>query len=234
MTRVSIVVPVYNEESTIVAILERVAAQKVEGVEFEVIVVDDGSRDGTAASLEARPELYARFIRRPANGGKGAAVRDGLEAATGDYVLFQDADLEYDPADYCKLLRPVLDHQADLVMGSRFLAPVYTRVFYFWHKLGNNFITLTFNLLNNTTFTDIYSCYLLYRRDLVEPRALRSNGWEQQAEILTKAVRSGRVFYEVPVSYHGRSYGEGKKIRAHHIFGVLRMMLQERLRSVSV
>jgi glycosyltransferase involved in cell wall biosynthesis len=227
--RVSIVVPVYNEEKTIIQILEKVAAQKVEGIDFEVVVVNDGSRDGTAARLESRPDLYAKFVNRPQNGGKGAAVIDALAAATGDYILFQDADLEYDPADYAKLMAPVLGHQADVVMGSRFVAPQCTRVFYFWHKMGNEFITLTFNLFNNTTFTDVYSCYLLYRRALVDPVRLATRGWEQHAEILSKAVRAGRVFYEVPVSYHGRTYGEGKKIKAHHAIAVLATIVRERL-----
>jgi glycosyltransferase involved in cell wall biosynthesis len=227
--RVSIVVPVYNEERTIVEILKKVAAQKVDGIDFEVVVVNDGSKDATAARLRERPDLYATFVDRPQNGGKGAAVKDGLAAATGEYVLFQDADLEYDPADYPKLMAPVLEHQADIVMGSRFVAPQCTRVFYFWHKMGNEIITLTFNLFNNTTFTDVYSCYLLYRRALVDPVRLATRGWEQHAEILSKAVRAGRVFYEVPVSYHGRTYGEGKKIKAHHAIAVLATIVRERL-----
>jgi glycosyltransferase involved in cell wall biosynthesis len=226
--RVSIIVPVFNEEKTILQILEKVAAQRVDGVEFEVVVVDDGSRDGTAARLEERPDLYSRFVRRPHNGGKGAAVTDGLRVATGDYILFQDADLEYDPADYARLVQPALDHQADVVMGSRFLAPQYTRVFYFWHRLGNAVITQFFNMLNNTTFTDIYSCYLMFRRSLIDPEQLRTNGWEQQAEILTKAVQGSRVFYEVPISYHGRTYDEGKKIRARHAVAVLITIARQR------
>ncbi|MBI2236364.1 MAG: glycosyltransferase family 2 protein [Magnetospirillum sp.] len=227
--RVSIVLPAYNEERTIIDILEKVAAQTVDGIEFEVVVVNDGSRDGTAARLRSRPDLYSKFIDRPQNGGKGAAVQDALAAATGDYILFQDADMEYDPADYGKLMAPLLDHQADVVMGSRFVAPQCTRVFYFWHKIGNGLITLTFNVMNNTTFTDVYSCYLLYRRALVDPARLTTFGWEQHAEILSKAVRAGRVFYEVPVSYHGRTYGEGKKIKAHHAFAVLATIVRERL-----
>ncbi|MGE5505866.1 MAG: glycosyltransferase family 2 protein [Actinomycetota bacterium] len=228
MVRLSVVVPVYNEQKTIVEILTRVRAQKIDGVDIEIVVVDDGSKDDTPRLLEANPQLYDRMIRQP-NGGKGAAVRTALAAATGDYVLFQDADLEYDPADYAKMMRPVLDFGADVVMGSRFLAPDCTRVFYFWHLLGNRFITLLFNVMNNTTFTDIYSCYLMYRRDLVDGAALQSSGWEQHAEILSKAVGNGRVFYEVPIGYHGRSYGEGKKIKAWHIVGVLAMIVRARL-----
>jgi glycosyltransferase involved in cell wall biosynthesis len=229
MVKISVVIPAYNEESTIVSILERVRAQRISGVEFEILVIDDGSKDQTRELLAARPELYDQLILQPKNGGKGAAVKAGLLAAQGDYILFQDADLEYDPADYAKLLKPVLEWQADLVMGSRFVAPECTRVFYFWHRVGNQIITLLFNMLNNTTFTDIYSCYLLYRRALVRPEEILSQGWEQQAEILTIAVDRGKKLYEVPISYFGRSYDEGKKIRAHHALSVISMIIKKRL-----
>ena len=220
MIIVTILVAAYNEETTILEILGRVAKQKVDGVRFEVLVVDDGSRDGTVARLEENPELYTRLIKRGINGGKGAAVRAGLKAASGDYVLFQDADLEYDPADYGNLLRPVLEFDADVVMGSRLVAAPITRVSYFWHKVGNRLITFIFNILNNTTFTDIYSCYLLYRRELVDVDTLAADGWEQQAEILSKAVAKAKKMYEVPIRYYGRTYAEGKKIKAHHAIAV--------------
>jgi glycosyltransferase involved in cell wall biosynthesis len=168
------------------------------------------------------------LIKQPRNGGKGAAVREGLRRATGDYVLFQDADLEYSPSEYATLLYPVQRFDAEVVMGSRFMAPRYARVAYFWHKLGNVMITLLFNVLFNTTFSDIYSCYLLYRRDLVDPEALRSDGWEQHAEILATAAQRAKVLYEVPISYHGRSYEEGKKIRAHHSIAVILMIIRKR------
>jgi glycosyltransferase involved in cell wall biosynthesis len=228
-TTVSVIVPVFNEERTVVPILEEVARQRVDGVAFEVVVVDDGSSDGTAERLLARPDLYHRLVRRPINGGKGAAVRDGLKAAAGDFVLFQDADLEYHPSDYATLLAPVLDFGADLVVGSRFLAPRFTRVFYFWHQVGNRFITLFFNLLNNTTFSDIYTCYVLFRRRLVDPDELRADGWAQQAEILSLIVHRGAVFYQVPVAYSGRTYGEGKKIKWYHVGAVIGMILRRRL-----
>ena len=221
MIRVSVLVPAYNEQATILKTLESAAAQRIEGVEFEVIVIDDGSKDQTVPLLEANPHLYAKLIKQPKNGGKGAAVKAGLEKATGEYVLFQDADLEYDPADWEKLLKPVTLFDADIVYGSRFVAPEYTRVFYFWHKIGNGIITLFFNILNNTTFTDIYSCYLMYRRRLVDVDSLVSLGWEQQAEILSRAVANAESMYEVPISYHGRSYAEGKKIKSYHAIVVL-------------
>ena len=228
MIRVSVVIPVFNEEKTVVEILERVRAQSVVGAEFEVLVVDDGSIDGTMALLEEHPELYDRLIRMPRNGGKGAAVKAALGEAGGDFILFQDADLEYDPAEYAKLLRPVIEFEADLVMGSRFLSPEYTRVHYYLHKLGNRFITFVFNLLNNTTFTDVYSCYLLYRRTLVEPSQLVSLGWEQHAEILSRAVSRAKALYEVPISYHGRGYEEGKKIKGRHAIAVIAMIIRRR------
>ena len=228
MPKLSVIVPAYNEEATILTVLERVSEQRIDGVELEVVVIDDGSTDRTSALLEAKPGLYAELIRLPSNKGKGEAVKAGLERASGDFVLFQDADLEYDPADYAKLLAPVLRFGADMVIGSRVLAPAYTRVHYFWHKRANQFLTLLFNVLHNTTFTDVYSCYLLYRRELVDPRALRSTGWSQHAEILGRVVRRGTTFFEVPVSYNGRTYGEGKKIRARHFWSVLAMIVRSR------
>lgn len=221
--------PTYNEEATIVELLENVKAQSIDGYELEVIVVDDGSADQTSTLLAARPDLYTRLIKRSENGGKGAAVIDGLKAATGEYILFQDADLEYDPNEYEKLFMPIIRFGADVVIGSRFIAPEYTRVSYFWHKVGNRILTFIFNILNNTTFTDIYSCYLLYRRDLVNPQSLKAMGWGQHAEILSIAVTNGKAFYEVPVSYHGRGYEEGKKIRARHAIGVILMIVSKRL-----
>ena len=215
-------VPAYNEEKTILEILGRVRAEKHAGFELEVIVVDDGSKDRTVELLKANPSLYDKLIVQPKNGGKGAAVRAGLAAATGEFILFQDADLEYSPADYGKLFLPIREFDSDVVIGSRFLAPPFLRVAYFWHKLGNRFITFWFNILNNTTFTDIYTCYFLFRRSLVPPGDLRTDGWEQQAEILTMAVKRSSVYYEVPISYHGRTYEEGKKIRAHHVLSVLK------------
>lgn len=228
MITVTVLIPVYNEETTILEILQRIRAQHIDGVTFEVIVVDDGSADRTPELLAENPELYAQAVRMPVNGGKGAAVRAGLREATGDFVLFQDAGLEYDPADYAKLMRPVLQFDADVVMGSRVMAPEYTRVYYFWHLVGNRVIMLMFNVFFNMTFTDIYSCYLMYRRELVDPDRLRSDGWDQHAEILARAVKAADVVYEVPVSYHGRSYAEGKKIKAVHALSVLWMILRQR------
>ena len=228
MITVSVLIPTYNEEATILEILRKVRAVKYKDVKFEVLVIDDGSKDRTIELLETSPDLYEQLIKIPQNGGKGAAVKAGLAAATSDYIIFQDADLEYDPADFSKLIYPVVNHKAEVVMGSRFIAPQCIRVSYFWHKVGNYVITFIFNILNNTTFTDVYSCYLMFRRDLVDAESLRTFGWEQHAEILSIVTKRGKVFYEVPISYHGRTYEEGKKIRAYHIISVVWTMVKMR------
>jgi len=228
MIDLTIIVPAFNEEATILELLDRVTRQKIKGVRFEVLVIDDGSTDGTVELLEKNAGLYTKFIRLPANAGKGAAVKAGLRQATGDYVLFQDADLEYDPSEYEKLLKPALDYNADIVMGSRLVASPCTRVSYFWHRFGNKMITFIFNILNNTTFTDVYSCYLLYRRGLVDVEKLKADGWEQQAEILSRAVAKANAMFEVPISYYGRTYGEGKKIKAYHALAVISTIIIRR------
>ena len=229
MTKVTIIIPAYNEESTIIQLLEKVRDVSIKNFSLEVLVIDDGSADQTVELLEERPELYNQLIKRPFNGGKGAAVIDGLMQASGDYILFQDADLEYDPGEYQKLFATISKFNADVIIGSRFIAPEYTRVSYFWHKFGNRVLTFIFNILNNTTFTDIYSCYLMYRRDLVDPKKLKSMGWDQHAEILSIAVHNSKAFYEVPVSYHGRGYDEGKKIRAQHGISVIWTIIRKRI-----
>ena len=227
MLKVSIIVPFFNEQNTIIQILEKVSSQEIPGVQFEVIAIDDGSTDNSRGLLQCRPELYDKLITQ-ANSGKGAAVKAGLKASTGEYILFQDADLEYDPNDYSKLIFPITEYGADLVLGSRFIAPQCTRVYYFWHRIGNSIISLMFNVLNNTTFTDIYSCYAVYRRSLLDPDKLITNGWEQHAEILSRVVRAGSAYYEVPISYYGRTYSEGKKIKAHHVFAVILTIIRGR------
>jgi glycosyltransferase involved in cell wall biosynthesis len=229
MSRITIIIPVFNEEGTIIQLLLDARAQHIDGIEFEIVVVDDGSKDNTLALLEQNPNLYDKLIGLPKNSGKGAAVLAALRVATGDYILFQDADLEYSPSDYAALIYPVTAFDAEIVMGSRLSAPKFTRVQYFSHKIGNRFITFMFNIMFNTTFTDIYTCYLLYKRDLVNPDELVSFGWEQHAEILCRAVRRAKVIYEVPISYHGRSYEEGKKIKARHLIPIVGMICRRRI-----
>jgi len=223
MIKISILIPVYNEEATIICLLKSVQKEisTIKTVTFEIIVIDDCSIDNTSKLLKENVNLYNHIISLEKNQGKGGAILQGLEKAKGEYILFQDADLEYSPKDYKALIRPIVDFDVDVVMGSRFLAPQFTRVHYFWHKVGNWGLTLIFNILNNTTFTDIYSCYLIYRKSLVPLEKIKTIGWEQHGEILSLAIKEGEVFFEVPITYRGRSYNEGKKIRGFHIFKIL-------------
>ena len=221
MIKVSVIVPAYNEEVTIIELLRSVATQNVEGFEFEVIVIDDGSTDSTPRLLTENEELYDILLSLPQNCGKGGAVKMGLKEASGDFILFQDADLEYDPEDYQKLLLPIKDLSADLVIGSRFSAPPYTRVHYFWHKMGNRLITLFFNLLYNTRVNDMYSCYLVYQRELFDVSSLKTDGWGQHAEVLSRAIKNAKNIYEVPIRYRGRPYDEGKKIKGLDTISVI-------------
>ena len=226
---ISIIIPAFNEEDTIIEILNSVNEQNNEDFKLEIIVIDDNSTDLTRQLLEDNEVLYTKLIKLKKNLGKGGAVREGLKNATGTYVLFQDADLEYSPVEYKKIFKIIDEFHADVIIGSRFLSPEFTRVHYFFHKLGNKFITGLFNLIYNTTFTDIYSCYLCFKRDLVDPNKLKSNSWSQQAEILATTVKASRIFYEVPISYSGRTFEEGTKIKARHTFSVIYMILKKRL-----
>ena len=209
--KLSVVVPVFNERATIAEILGR-----VEGAPFEkeVVVVDDGSSDGTSEVLRdlAGRNGRIRLARHERNRGKGAALRTGFGLATGDIVLIQDADLEYDPADYAALLRPILEGRADVVFGSRFLGGPYGRVHLFWHYVGNRFLTLFSNMLTNLNLTDMETGFKAFRREVLERLALRSEGFAIEPELTAKVARLKARVYEVPVSYSGRSYAEGKKI----------------------
>lgn len=227
--KLSIIIPAYNEETTILTILRKVRAVEIPKVQIEVVVVDDGSSDRTKEIIHANAEFYDVFLPLPENQGKGGAVRAGLKAATGDYVVFQDADLEYDPREIPKLMKPVLDYHASVVFGSRVLTPELVRVHYLWNYLGNRALTWFFNILYNRTFSDVYTCYLLFRRDLINPDALRTNGFEQQAEIICHCLKRAKSVYEVPISYHGRTLEEGKKIRARHAIACFRTILRERI-----
>ena len=225
----SVIIPSYNEGNTILSILEKVNNQKTDNVDLEVIVINDGSTDETDEVISQNQELLDVYISMDKNRGKGAAVKKGLEVAKGDYVIFQDADLEYDPSDFKKFYELLENNSPDVVIGSRFQGSEYTKVMYFWNKIGNRVLTLFFNLLFNTTFTDIYSCYLLYKRDLVDFNNLKTNGWDQHGEILGTAVKNGNKFYEVSISYDGRTFADGKKIRAIHFFKVLFTIFRKRL-----
>ncbi len=217
----SIIVPVFNEEKTIKVILEKLSNLKKKNSSIEIIVINDGSNDNTLSIIKSLDDHYEILISDNTNRGKGYAVKKGIEVANGKYITFQDGDLEFEPNDLLKFFSVIEKFDPDLIIGSRFNYPDYTRSINLLNKFGNLVITLTFNLLYNTTFTDIYSCYICFKKELLDVNKLKTNGFEQQAEILTKVVRKGKKFYEVPINYNGRSHEEGKKIKFYHIFPVL-------------
>lgn len=219
--KLSIIVPVYNEERTIGLVLEKLNKNKIENIDFEIIVINDGSYDNTQKILDEKKALYTKLITNPKNFGKGYSVKKGIEHSTGEFVIFQDADLEYDPIEFKKFIKIFNEFNADGIIGSRFIYSEYTRSHNYFHKIGNNIITFFFNILYNTTFTDIYSCYFAFKKELLNPKTLSTTGFEQHAEILCKVVKNGKKFYEVPISYRGRSINEGKKIKWYHFFSVL-------------
>jgi glycosyltransferase involved in cell wall biosynthesis len=213
--KLSILMPAYNERTVVErCILQVLNAPLPEDMERELIIVDDRSTDGTWAILErlASDHSEIRLYRHDVNRGKGAAVRTAIGQATGDFALIQDADLEYDPAEYPALLRPLLDGRADAVFGSRYLAGVQTRVLPFWHSMINKGLTLTCNMFCNLNLTDMETCYKVFRTDLLKSIPVRSNRFGFEPEIVMKSAKRKLRIYEVPISYHGRTYEEGKKI----------------------
>ncbi|HWE64551.1 MAG TPA: glycosyltransferase family 2 protein [Chloroflexota bacterium] len=205
--KISIIIPVYNEAATIREVLSRVRSSPIEK---EIIVIDDGSTDGTRDLLEEERMPDTQVIFHPRNQGKGTAIRTGLKHATGDYVLIQDADLEYDPADYELLLRPILRGKATIVYGSRFLGE--HKAMLFWHSVGNRMLTLLTNMLYDSTLTDMETCYKLFPTELIQRIPLRAQRFEFEPEITAKVLKRGYRIYEVPISYAGRELDEGKKI----------------------
>lgn len=212
MTTLSVVIPVFNEIDYIATVLGRVRQVVIPGVELEVVVVDDCSSDGTREVLAALSGKDLRIFLQERNQGKGAALRRGFAEARGDLVLVQDADLEYDPADYPRLLTPLLDGRADVVFGSRFAGGDAHRVLYFWHALGNRFLTLLSNALTNLNLTDMECCYKVFRREVLQQLTLEENRFGIEPELTAKVARLGCRIFEVGVSYAGRTYAEGKKI----------------------
>ena len=223
--RASVVIPCFNERDTVGELIDRVLASPVDK---EVIVVDDCSTDGTRELLEqrARERGDITLRLRSRNGGKGAAVQEGLKCATGDVVIIQDADLEYDPADYPVLLRPIQSGKAKVVYGSRFIGE--HKAMYFWHSVGNQMLTLLCNMLFDTTLTDMETCYKVFTIDIARRLRLREPRWGFDPEITARILRMGNRIYEVPISYAGREFNEGKKISWRDGFVVLVALMRYR------
>jgi glycosyltransferase involved in cell wall biosynthesis len=222
---VSVVIPVFNELSTIEEILARVRELPLP---TQIIVVDDASTDGCTALLQREADVgRIELVVFPKNRGKGAAVRAGIEQMRGDVVIIQDADLEYDPADYPALLDPIARGLASVVYGSRFLGP--HRAMYFWHMVGNKSITLLCNVLYNTTLTDVETCYKVLTAEVARSIRLRSDRWAIDPEITAKVLKQGHLIYEVPISYAGRRFDEGKKITWRDGFRVMFALVRFRI-----
>ncbi len=208
--KLSVIIPVYNEENTIDEIVKRVDSIKIEK---EIIIVDDFSTDATRKKLKkiTKSRSYIKVFHHDKNWGKGAALRTGFQHVTGDIVIIQDADLEYDPNEYKKLIGPITDGVADVVYGSRFLGGPH-RVLYFWHYLGNRFLTLLSNIMNNINLTDMETCYKVFKSEILKELNFKSNRFGFEPEFTAKISKKKYLIYEIPISYYGRTYEEGKKI----------------------
>ena len=225
----SAIVPIYNEEKTIKVILDKLKILK-DYVKLEVIVINDGSTDNSKNIILSNSNLYDKFINLEKNVGKGKAVIEGIKSSNSEFIFIQDADLEYFPEDLIKFINKINELNLELVIGSRFTSS-NSSIFNFWHKLGNKFITFFFNILNNTAFTDIYCCYLMFKKKNLNIDYLKSLGWGQQAEMLTFLVKNSKKTFEISVNYNGRSLEDGKKIRYFNIFEVIFWILISVFRS---
>lgn len=224
--KLSVVIPVYNEINSIRLLVESVNAVDIHK---EVILVDDFSSDGTREILAELADETTKIFFHERNLGKGAALRTGFSKATGDIVIIQDADMEYDPQQYLKLIRPILDGKADVVYGSRFVTGDYRRVLYFWHMVGNTFLTLLSNMLSNLNLTDMETCYKVFRKDVLERITIEENRFGFEPEITAKISKLDVRIYEIGISYCGRTYKEGKKIGWKDGFSAIRCILKYNL-----
>ncbi len=209
--KISVVVPCFNEINTIDALVQQILAVDL-GVERQIIIVDDCSTDGTRDYLKTIEHREIQLVFHDVNRGKGAALRTGFMHAVGDIIIIQDADLEYDPGEYAKLLKPIMDGKADVVYGSRFVGGESHRVLYFWHSLGNKFLTFLSNMFTNLNLTDMEVCYKVFKRDLLNDIELRENRFGFEPEFTAKIAKLNCSIYEVGISYYGRTYAEGKKV----------------------
>jgi len=223
LMKISIVIPVFNEEKTIKTILEKVNST---GLADEIIIVDDGSTDGTKKILENYRSNNTRIYYSRRNQGKGAAIRTAFKYVTGDIIIIQDADLEYDPNEYQELIKPIKDGYADVVYGSRLMGGKPQRAYLFWHKLGNTLLTYLTNILYNTTLSDTETCYKVFRKEVIKDLKLKSNGFSIEPEITAKILKRNKYrIYVVPVSYYGRTYQEGKKITWRQGFSAIFILI---------
>ncbi len=213
MKKLSIVIPVYNEAKTIAELVSRVESVALpDELEREIILIDDGSTDGSRQALEALKDDSRTVLFHERNMGKGAALRSGIARSTGDFLIIQDADLEYDPQEYPKLLGPILDGRADVVYGSRFTGGETRRVLYYWHSVGNRFLTSLSNMFTNINLTDMETCYKAFRGDIIRNIRIEEDRFGFEPEVTAKVARMGCRIYEVGITYSGRTYAEGKKI----------------------
>lgn len=233
--KLSIVVPAYNEENTIQNILNRInEVQLIQQIQKEIIVVNDCSKDNTEQKVQAfqqqHPELNIVYKKHEVNKGKGAALRTGFQSATGDFVIVQDADLEYDPNEFNILMKPILDGFADVVYGSRFIGGKPHRILFFWHTIGNKMLTFASNVFTNLNLTDMETCYKMFKREIIQSIDLKENRFGFEPEVTAKVAKIAKVrIYEVGISYYGRTYEEGKKIGMKDAFRALYCILRYNL-----